>query len=409
MPQAQAPSTPSGSVSLQKLSCNTLGPAWTSQLVSRANLPNIRTHGEQSRQEPWCRNRTRLHLRLLAPSCSENPVHPCEWRKTNTTRSIRASWAAADDAPRPQRWHRISAFSASGPNPSQLWIHSPQNRSSCCGPCPLCRSWGSRERTGPARLAREPWSKPRNGREWHTSTCPSERSPCNSFTSFRMILRALWNLRKEHYHLPVAIAKHYQGWQGTTISKGQKSRMILTTNRNRIESKAQGARPDTFNTNSWITLVFPVPQAISMTRLPLAHASRQSRWQGLSSCTSPVPSALGERTAALSLVPLFGKMLMRKALLVQNAAPNLDLRITCRGFSLRRNHLHPQTLIRIRVPCSSSLPISASSWYGLWWPDAQHRSSAARLSPSWATGDCWSPLCILEPAGGGGTMRSKRA
>ena len=44
---------------------------------------------------------------------------------------------------------------------------------------------------------------------------------------------------------------------------------------------------------------------------------------------------------------------MERLPLVQNAAPNLDLRITCRGFSLSRNHLHPQTLIRIQVP---SLP-----------------------------------------------------
>ena len=70
-----------------------------------------------------------------------------------------------------------------------------------------------------------------------------------------------------------------------------------------IESTAKGTLPDTFDTNSWITRVFPVPQAISMTRAPLAHASRQSRWHGRSGCTSPVSSAK-EGSAALSLTTM---------------------------------------------------------------------------------------------------------
>jgi len=53
--------------------------------------------------------------------------------------------------------------------------------------------------------------------------------------------------------------------------EGEKN-MIQNLNQN-----AQSTLPETFDTNSSITRVFPVPQAISIVRATLAHASGQSR------------------------------------------------------------------------------------------------------------------------------------
>ena len=141
---------------------------------------------------------------------------------------------------------------------------------------------------------------------------------------------------------------------------------------NSIESTATGTLPDTFDTNSLITRVFPVPQAISMTRAPLAHASRQSRWHCLKGGCMPSLSATAEGAAALNLAPVGneGKGEVERLPLVQNAAPNLDLHVTPVVWRLkpRKHHLHSPNcskLICIRVPCSSSRTISTSSWYGL--------------------------------------------
>ena len=70
----------------------------------------------------------------------------------------------------------------------------------------------------------------------------------------------------------------------------------------------QSTLPDTFDTNSWITRVFPVPHAISRTRAPLAHASKQSRWHCLKGGCMPSFSATGEGAAALSLAPVLWEM-----------------------------------------------------------------------------------------------------
>ena len=70
---------------------------------------------------------------------------------------------------------------------------------------------------------------------------------------------------------------------------------------------AKGTLPDTFDTNSWITLVFPVPQAISMIRAPLAHAVRQSRWHCLKGGCMPF-FATAEGAAAVNLTPVLWGM-----------------------------------------------------------------------------------------------------
>ena len=75
--------------------------------------------------------------------------------------------------------------------------------------------------------------------------------------------------------------------------------------KNKMTKNVQSTLPDTLDTNSWITRVFPVPHAISRTRAPLAHASRQSCWHCLKGGTSPVPSA-GEGSPALSLTRSMG-------------------------------------------------------------------------------------------------------
>jgi len=85
------------------------------------------------------------------------------------------------------------------------------------------------------------------------------------------------------------------------MPKKQQRQGIGAINRNGIESTAKGTLPDTFDTNSWITLVFPVPHAISMIRAPLAHASRQSRWHCLKGGCMPSFSATAEGAAALNL------------------------------------------------------------------------------------------------------------
>ena len=73
----------------------------------------------------------------------------------------------------------------------------------------------------------------------------------------------------------------------------------------KMSKNVQSTLPDTLDTNSWITRVFPVPHAISRTRAPLAHASRQSRWHCLKGGMPPVPSA-GEGSPAFSLTRSLG-------------------------------------------------------------------------------------------------------
>ena len=75
-----------------------------------------------------------------------------------------------------------------------------------------------------------------------------------------------------------------------------------------IESTAKGTLPDTFDTNSWITRVFPVPHAISMTLAPVAHAARQSRWHCLKGGCISSFSATGGGSAALNLTALLWGM-----------------------------------------------------------------------------------------------------
>ena len=55
--------------------------------------------------------------------------------------------------------------------------------------------------------------------------------------------------------------------------------------------KHQGAFPDTFPTNSFMTRVFPVPQAISIFLAPFAHASKQSCWHFLNGGSEGVASS----------------------------------------------------------------------------------------------------------------------
>ena len=55
--------------------------------------------------------------------------------------------------------------------------------------------------------------------------------------------------------------------------------------------KHQGAFPDTLPTNSFMTRVFPVPQAISIFLAPFAQASKQSCWHFLNGGSEGVASS----------------------------------------------------------------------------------------------------------------------
>ena len=89
-----------------------------------------------------------------------------------------------------------------------------------------------------------------------------------------------------------------------------------------------------------------------MTRAPLAHASRQSRWHCLRGCTSPFPSVVGEESAALSLTPTLRTMLWRQRTISSISIYQLDSvsftshkkaslpHLCCRGRKLLHTNLH---------------------------------------------------------------------